>query len=203
MAKAYDIRNYLIPLIIYVLVITLILVMKLLIPWTYVISISAVLMLSVPFILKSDLSDLRWDRRGVLIGIAASIAVLLIYISVLAGYGLYSGKSLMFHQLSYTFVLAQLLLVALPEEVFFRGFLQQRLGNTLWGIVAVSILFALGHFVTLCLGGGHGLSVCSQAILTFFPSLVMGYLYMATGTLWASVIFHFLANLVHISAGFS
>ncbi len=203
MAKAYNIRNYFIPLIIYVVVITLILVMKFLVPWTYVISISAVLMLSVPFILKSDLSDLRWDRRGVLIGIAASIAVLLIYISVLAGYGLYSGKSLMFQRLSYTFILAQLLLVALPEEVFFRGFLQQRLGNTLWGIAAVSLLFAFGHFVTLCLGGGHGLSVCSQAVLTFFPSLVMGYLYMTTGTIWASVIFHFLANLVHISAGFS
>ena len=203
MAKAYNIHNYFIPLIIYVVVITLILVMKLLVPWTYVISISAVLMLSVPFILKSDLSDLRWDRRGVLIGIAASIAVLLIYISLLAGYGLYSGKSLMFQRLSYTFILAQLLLVALPEEVFFRGFLQQRLGNTLWGIVAVSLLFAFGHFVTLCLGGGHDLSVCSQAVLTFFPSLVMGYLYMATGKLWASVIFHFLANLVHISAGFS
>jgi membrane protease YdiL (CAAX protease family) len=95
------------------------------------------------------------------------------------------------------------LLVALPEEVFFRGYLQQKLGNTLKAIIVVSLLFALAHFVTLCLGGAHGLSVCSQAVLTFFPSLVMGYLYMSTGTLWASIIFHFLANIVHISAGYS
>jgi membrane protease YdiL (CAAX protease family) len=45
--------------------------------------------------------------------------------------------------------------------------------------------------------------VCSQAILTFFPSLVMGYLYTTTETLWASIIFHFLANLVYISVGLS
>jgi membrane protease YdiL (CAAX protease family) len=36
-------------------------------------------------------------------------------------------------------------------------------------------------------------------MLTFFPSLVMGYLYRVTGTLWASIIFHFLANIVHIA----
>lgn len=196
-------RNYLLPLIIYIALISLIFLMKLFIPWPYVISLSAVLMLSVPFILKTDMSDLRWDLRGVIVGIAVSIVILLIYIAVLAGYGLYSGKSLAFNKLSYSFILMQLLLVALPEEVFFRGYLQQRLGNTIKGIIAVSLLFALGHFVTLCLGGDHGLPVCSQAVLTFFPSLVMGYIYMTTGTLWASVIFHFLANLVHISAALS
>ena len=205
MVKAYNIHKYLVPLVIYIAIISLIFLMEQFISGPYFISASALLMLSVPLILKTDMSDLRWDRRGVLMGIAVSIVILLIYVAILAGYGLYSGKSLTFNTNKhwYEFILTQLLLVALPEEVFFRGFLQQRLGNTLKGIVAVSVLFALGHFVTLCLGGGHGLSVCSQAVLTFFPSLVMGYLYMASGTLWASIIFHFLANIVNISAGFS
>ncbi|MEW6146062.1 MAG: CPBP family intramembrane glutamic endopeptidase [Thermodesulfobacteriota bacterium] len=203
MDKPRNLHEYLPPLAIYVLVISLIFLMKRFMSAPYVVSVSAVLMLSIPFMLKTDMSDLRWDPKGVLTGIAVSIVLLLVYIAVLAGYGLYSGNSLTFGRLSYTFILIQLLLVALPEEVFFRGYLQQKLGNTLKGIVAVSFLFALGHFITLCLGGGHGLSECSQAVLTFFPSLVMGYLYMATGTLWASIIFHFLANIVHISAGFS
>lgn len=196
-------RNYFLPLFIYVVLISLIFLMKRFISWPYVLSLAALIMLSVPLVLKTDLSDLRWDPRGAAIGFAVSIVILLIYVAVLAGYGLYSGRSLTFNRLSYSFMLMQLLLVALPEEVFFRGYLQQKLGNTIKGIMVVSLLFALGHFVTLCLGGDHGLPLCYQAILTFFPSLVMGYLYMASGTLWASIIFHFLANLVHISAGLS
>jgi membrane protease YdiL (CAAX protease family) len=203
MDRPQKLYNYLIPLIIYIALISLIFLMKYLISWSLAATVSAFLMLAVPFILKNDMRDLRWDPRGLLTGIAVTIVILLIYIAVLAGYGLYAGKSLTFNKLSYSFVLIQLLLVALPEEVFFRGYLQQKLGNTVKGVIAVSLLFALAHFVTLCLGGGHGLSVCSQAVLTFFPSLVMGYLYMSTGTLWASIIFHFLANIVHISAGYS
>ena len=203
MNRPQKLYNYLIPLVVYILLISLIFLMKLVIPRPYVVTVSAVLMLSVPFVLKSDMRDLRWDPRGALTGIAVTIVILLIYIAVLAGYGLYAGKLLTFNKLSYSFILIQLLLVALPEEVFFRGYLQQKLGNTVKGIIAVSLLFALAHFVTLCLGSGHGLSVCSQAVLTFFPSLVMGYLFMTTGTLWASIIFHFLANVIHVSTGFS
>jgi hypothetical protein len=189
MDKPLHIYKYLLPLVIYIFVVSLIFLMKRFMSGAYVVSISAVLMLSIPFMLKADMSDLKWDPKGVLTGIAVSIVLLLAYVSVLAGYGLYSGKSITFGRLSYTFILVQLLLVALPEEVFFRGYMQQKLGNNLKGIVAVSLLFALAHFVTLCLGGGHGLLECSQAVLTFFPSLVMGYLYMATGTLWASMVF--------------
>ena len=203
MDRTQKLYNCLIPLAVYVLLISLIFLMKYLISWSLAAAVTGFLMLSVPFILKNDMTDLGWDPRGTLTGIAVSIVILLIYLAVLAGYGLYAGRPLTFNKLSYSFILIQLLLVALPEEVFFRGYLQQKLGNTVKGVIAVSLLFALAHIVTLCLGGGHGFLVCSQAVLTFFPSLVMGYLYMSTGTLWASIIFHFLANIVHISAGFS
>lgn len=203
MDKPHKLYNYLIPLVVYILLISLIFLMIHMISRSLAATVSAFLMMSIPFILKSDMRDLGWDPRGMLTGIAVSVVLLLIYIAVLAGYGLYSGKSLTFNKLSYSFILIQLLLVAFPEEIFFRGYLQQKLGNTVKGVIAVSLLFALAHFVTLCLGSGHGMSVCSQAVLTFFPSLVMGYLYMSTGTLWASIIFHFLANIVHISAGYS
>ena len=160
-------------------------------------------MLSAPLVLKTDMSDLRWDLRGTVIGITVSIAILLLYIAVLVGYGSYTGRTLTFNKLSLSFIIMELMFVALPEEVFFRGYLQQQLGNTIKVVVVVSILFAFGHFVTLCLGGDHSIPVCSQSILTFFPSLVMGYLYVATETLWASIIFHFLANLVYISISLS
>ena len=195
--------GYLVPLSIYALLIIAILAMKFYIPWPYVTSIAALLMLSVPIVTGSGSSTLRWDLRGIVIGLIVSAVLLLLYTISIALIGLYTGKSISFRTVSYTFILVQLLLVALPEEVFFRGYLQTKLGNNIKGVVIVSLLFALGHFMTLCIGGSHNISICSQAVLTFFPSLVMGYLYLVTGTLWASIVFHFLANIVHIALGLS
>lgn len=195
--------KYLIPVAVYTLIIIAILVMKLFIPLIYVTSVTALLMLSVPYVLRAGTSGLRWDTRGVILGIIVSVILLLTYTAAIALYGLYADKSLVVRELSYSFILMQLLLVALPEEVFFRGYLQGKLGNSIRGVIAVSLLFALGHFITICLGGDHSMSVCSQAVLTFFPSLVMGYLYLVTGTLWASILFHFFANIVHIAVGLS
>ena len=194
--------KHIIPLTAYVFVILAIFVSKFFIPLEYVALIAAVLMLF-PVLLKAEGGFFKWDFKGVLLGFGASAALLSIYIAVIAFYGNYMGRSLVVHNLSYLFLLTQLLLVALPEEVFFRGYLQQKIGNNIKGVIIVSLLFAVGHFITLCLGGGHNLAICSQAILTFFPSLVMGYLYLVSKTLWASIIFHFFANVVHIAIGLS
>lgn len=195
--------KHLIPLTVYVFLILAIFIAKFFVPWAYVLSIAALLMLLLPILLKTEGGELRWDFKGVLLGLGVSVVLLSIYIAVIAFYGHYMGKSLVVSDLSYSFVLTQLLLVALPEEVFFRGYLQQKIGNNIKGIIIVSLLFAVGHFITLCLGGGHNLAICAQAILTFFPSLVMGYLYLYSRTLWASIIFHFFANIVHIAIGLS
>lgn len=191
-----------VPLAVYVFVILTIFIAQLFLPPNYVISIAAMLMLF-PVLLKADGNFFRNDPRGVIIGFVVSAVLLLIYSAVIFFYGLYVGKSLVWNELSVSFILTQMLLVALPEEVFFRGYLQSKLGNNIQGIIIVSLLFAVGHFITLCLGGGHGISVCTQSILTFFPSLVMGYLYFATKSLWASIIFHFFANIVHIAIALS
>ena len=194
--------KHLIPLTVYVFVILAIFIAKLFLPSNYVISIAAVLMLF-PVLLKADGSFFKSDSKGVLLGLGVSAVLLSVYIVVKALYGHYTGKTLVVNALSVSFLLTQLLLVALPEEVFFRGYLQQKIGNNIKGVIIVSLLFAVGHFITLCLGGGHDIAICSQAILTFFPSLVMGYLYIVTKSLWASIIFHFFANIVHIAVALS
>lgn len=187
-----------IPLAFYVFVILVIFLSKFLLPSNYVVSIAAMLMLS-PILFKADSGLFRHDRRGVVLGLVVSAILLSIYTAVIFLYGLYAGQKLIINSLPVAFILTQLLLVALPEEVFFRWYLQNKLGNNIKSVVIVSLLFAVGHFITLCLGGGHNIAICSQAILTFFPSLVMGYLYLKTKTLWASIIFHFFANIVHIA----
>ena len=58
--------KHLIPLTVYVFVILTIFVAKFFVPWAYVLSIAAVLMLLIPIVLKSEGGDLRWDFKGVL-----------------------------------------------------------------------------------------------------------------------------------------
>ncbi|MFN3396805.1 MAG: type II CAAX prenyl endopeptidase Rce1 family protein, partial [Thermodesulfovibrionales bacterium] len=84
----------------------------------------------------------------------------------------------------------QLLGVALPEEIYFRGFLQEGMGNNLRAVLIVSILFSIVHLPQLIFYGEF------MAPLTFFPSLIMGYLYKRTGNILTPTIFHFLANMV-------
>ena len=97
-------------------------------------------------------------------------------------------------------ILVQILLVALPEEVFYRGYLQTRL-DALVGrdrrvlgvdinvasIVLTSALFALGHIITV--PSPHRLAV-------FFPSLLFGWMRRAGGGIPAAVAYHAACNLL-------
>jgi len=97
-----------------------------------------------------------------------------------------------------TLVLVQLLVVALPEEMFYRGFVQTawarnapergvtvlgaRLGK---GFLWTQVLFALGHLVVLQ----------PWRLGTFFPGLLFGWLRERTGGVAAPVVLHALSNL--------
>ena len=102
--------------------------------------------------------------------------------------------------------LTHLLVVALPEEYFYRGYLQTRLHDLLghsdtdqprtflgfshanW---LTSALFALGH-VLIPIGGVF--SLARGAV--FFPSLIFGWLRDRTGSIIAPIIFHAAANMM-------
>ncbi len=97
--------------------------------------------------------------------------------------------------------LGQLLLIALPEEWFFRGYLQGRFNQALgkkWklfsaqvgpGLILTSALFALAHFT---------IAQSPDRLLVFFPALIFGWLREKTGSLLAPILFHFAANLTFI-----
>lgn len=94
--------------------------------------------------------------------------------------------------------LGELLVIALPEEAFYRGYLQTSLerewGKTVSifgtrigvGTVATSAIFALGHLLT---------ELNPARLAVFFPSLVFGFLRARTGGIGAGVLFHALCNL--------
>jgi len=95
--------------------------------------------------------------------------------------------------------LGQLVVVALPEEAFFRGYLQTALDRA-WdrridvlgakigpALLVSSALFALGHLATI----PH-----PARLAVFFPSLVFGWLRARTGGIGAGVAFHAMCNLL-------
>lgn len=92
---------------------------------------------------------------------------------------------------------AQLAVVALPEEAFYRGYLQTAL-DKIWrprlrvfgaqvglGLVIASAVFAVGHVLTEPYLG---------RLAVFFPSLVFGWLRAKTGGIGASIAFHAACN---------
>lgn len=94
--------------------------------------------------------------------------------------------------------LGQLLMVALPEEAFYRGYLQTTLDDVwkkrlpLWGghlslgILATSAIFALGHLLT---------EPYPNRLAVFFPALLFGWLRTRTRGVGASIVFHAMCNL--------
>ena len=95
-------------------------------------------------------------------------------------------------------LVGQLVVIALPEEAFYRGYLQTALDDVWrprwrllgapvgWGIVVTSAVFALGHLVT---------EPHPNRLAVFFPALLFGWLRNRTGGIGAAVTFHALCNL--------
>ncbi len=103
--------------------------------------------------------------------------------------------------------LVHLLVIALPEEAFFRGYLQtaladrmpgrfRNLGTGLSALLLSSVLFALGHLATTPVLG---------RLAVFFPSLLFGLLRARTGGVGAAIVLHAQCNVFSaaLNAGYS
>lgn len=101
-------------------------------------------------------------------------------------------------------VAGQVIIIALPEEAFYRGYLQTRLDDV-WswririagapigpGLFVTSLIFALGHLATI-----HA----PTRLAVFFPSLLFGWLRARTGGVGASIAYHALCNVFSEALG--
>jgi uncharacterized protein len=94
--------------------------------------------------------------------------------------------------------LTQLVVIAVPEELFFRGYLQGRLEQRWpprrslagapvgWALVLGSALFALGHVLV---------DFDLQRLAVFVPGLIFGWMRSRTGSIAAGAAFHALCNV--------
>jgi uncharacterized protein len=101
-------------------------------------------------------------------------------------------------------VATQIVAIALPEEMFYRGYLQSALqrrwpAQRLWfggslglAVLVSSAIFALGHLVTI----PH-----PARLSVFFPSLLFGWLRSRTHGVGAGVLFHAACNLLALYLG--
>jgi membrane protease YdiL (CAAX protease family) len=95
--------------------------------------------------------------------------------------------------------LAQVVVVALPEELFFRGYLQGRLEDAWppgWRLAGARVggawlvaaaLFGLGHYLV---------TFEPQMLTRFFPGLIFGWMFSRTRSILAGTIFHASCNLL-------
>ncbi|MBW2736188.1 MAG: CPBP family intramembrane metalloprotease [Deltaproteobacteria bacterium] len=130
----------------------------------------------------------------------AGMATLSVYRRMCRSYG--AGFRLARLQSGWRFAwlsLIQVGVVALPEEYFFRGYIQTKL-ERVWppqrrwlggglgrALLITSLLFALGHVLV---------DLNPLRFAVFFPSLVFGWMRSATGSILAPVLFHATSNLV-------
>lgn len=85
------------------------------------------------------------------------------------------------------FLFRQIVLVALPEEVFFRGYLYDAFEEKGWEpVTASSLLFAAGHLA---------IHASPYRALTFFPALLFGWGRKKSGNIHVPAALHLLFNL--------
>lgn len=154
-----------------------------------------------------DLGRLLRDNRrdiSVEIGVALGLCLVVFPPYLFAfGYwnGLHGAPSLVVSGDFLSFALAQFIVVALPEEAFFRGFVQTRLDDQFrprendeprrgvhWGALLVqAFLFALIHFLV------DGFNPARLAV--FFPGLLFGLIRARRGGIGAAIVFHAMCNI--------
>jgi membrane protease YdiL (CAAX protease family) len=130
-----------------------------------------------------------WTRGGRWL-LGSLLFVLLPFAAAVAIWKSAAGDlDLTLHRWTAGTVASHLLLAAVPEELFFRGYVQERLRSSCggWGsILVAALVFALAHL--LVEPGWLRAAV-------FFPGLVMGWLRERSGGLLAPALFHWLSNL--------
>ena len=97
-------------------------------------------------------------------------------------------------------LLEQLVFIALPEEVLWRGYFQHRLSNWIGsklGIMISSILFGIGHLLSLHARRGHFVlpGDLFTFLQTFLGGLVLGFLFMRSKSIYPGSILHIFGNV--------
>lgn len=148
------------------------------------------------YVYKSKISELikfNINKKGILwAGIFGAILLTtnLIYNQISKGY-------LFDINLSFRGVLSAAIAAPLIEEFVFRGFILTKIAELIpfpYANLTTSILFVAIHFPGWLIWGG-GISLI-PTLSIFAVSIIWGYLYKQTQTIWSPILAHSLNNIV-------
>lgn len=163
--------------------------------------------LSLGGLLEPEKIDLgRVARAGLRAAVVASVCFAIVVIPFTLGYKSFNGIHRPFSWSaalpSFEEGMGQLFVIALPEEAFFRGYVQTRLDVWLprrvsilslpvgGSIVVTSAIFAVCHLLTI---------PAPARLAVFFPSLLFGALRAREGGIGANTVLHASFNLLTAS----
>lgn len=152
----------------------------------------------------TEIIGLKWKKNSFklfglgLVGGALEIALIMLLSLSMGtlwfqsyGFSMFSGveiqKSLLYGVLAF-------LLVGFGEEALFRGYIQKRLMLTMgnkWALLISSLIFMAAHILTY----GKLLDFIDVAL----GGLVLGYLYILTGSLYLSAAYHFIYDFIQVN----
>ncbi|SMP03042.1 hypothetical protein SAMN06265339_0089 [Desulfurobacterium pacificum] len=155
--------------------------------------INSFFLIGIPLLSKKTPEQLGFKnfKSGILWGLAASVTVLPVYALVLTILGakfLLPNTDKLLNLLSFYFV------VALSEETFFRGYFYSEMENE-----PFFLFISKNNFVSSFLFATAHAFIYYNPIMfkVFFPSLIMGWLYEKSGSIFAPVIFHWLSDVIY------
>ena len=93
----------------------------------------------------------------------------------------------------FTALVSVLFVAAIPEELFFRVFLQPRLAHFIpgrWALFLQAVLFSLAHFPQHYLGWGYPLPYAGAQVLILSNGIMAGYFWRKTGNLPLLILLH-------------
>jgi len=100
-----------------------------------------------------------------------------------------------------SWIFYQVMYIAVAEEIFFRGYCQSTIYQILVSLnfknpprqAYLPIIFSAGIFALAHVALANNL----LAIVTFFPGIILGWLFLRTKSVIAPIIFHALANIFY------
>ena len=150
-----------------------------------------------PLALLVPLAQNLKDWAGVMKGVAVGC----VGIVILAGLAVITGATHFDYKIPSFFferTLSNLFLTSIPEEGFYRGFIQNTLSgyfkNTRWGnavaLIVSALLFSISHIYW-----SPNLGILA---FTFLTGLLYGGVYLYSRKIESAILCHFLFNLVHM-----
>ncbi|MBN2100459.1 CPBP family intramembrane metalloprotease [Candidatus Dojkabacteria bacterium] len=140
-----------------------------------------------------DLLKFKENRKGILYAVALGVALLVLNMI----YNIILTNSMLNFNLNFRGLLSVAIAAPLIEEVVFRGLILRKLGdnmNFFYANLITSILFVGIHFPGWLIWG-DGISLEAAGSI-FLVSLIWGYLYRKTESMWSPIVAHSLNNIV-------